>query len=91
MKDLTPALHDAGAPLTMVSLIAYLHHVLLENTLATDGGADDEGSPIDKADDWSGKDSVAKETDKRFSDVGAVFCCSATQTSTPGGCALSFF
>ena len=79
----------------MVSLIAYLHHVFVENTLAADGGTDDEGSSIDKADDWSDNDCGAKETDKPSSvagdsDVETVFCCSATQTSTPGGCTLSF-
>ena len=96
MNVLAPTLHDARAPLNMVSLIAYLHHVLLENTLAADGGADDEGSPIDKTDDWSGNDSVAKETDEPCSVAGdsfagTVFCCSATQTSTPGGCAYGFW
>ena len=94
MKELTPTSHDARLHLIMVSLIAYLHHVLLENTLAADGGADDEGSPIDKADDWSGNDSVTKETDKRRAGdslAETVFCCSATQTSTPGGCTCRFW
>ena len=80
----------------MVSLIAYLHHVFVENTLATDGGTDNEGSPIDKADDQSDNDSGAKETDQPSSVSGdsfveTVFCCSATQTSTPGGSTSSFW